>query len=250
MIDVHTHILPALDDGARTQEEAALLMEMEEKQGVKEVVFTPHYYGKKRSLEQFLVLREEAWSKLRPYMPSGVKKRLGAEVHLTGVNDPSDDALCALSIEGTSCVLVEFPFYTKWPKSLFVRLSRFIADTGYTPIVAHAERYRELLKNPSVATRLVEMGCLIQLNTRAFLEKTTRRFAFAMLKNGLVHCLGTDTHDTDSRAPDYQAARETVYAAGYGDKWQRVQTCMRDILDKRRVRQAYKPVRKFFCRYF
>jgi len=250
MIDVHTHILPNVDDGAKTQEDAIKLLQTEVAQGVEELVFTPHYYGKKRSLEAFLALRNDAFEKIRSDIPDGLQTRLGAEVHFTGVNDPSHDALCKLAIEGTSCVLIELPFTAKWNKSVFTRLREFILDTGYTPIIAHVERYREFLKNPALITKFVGIGCLIQVNAVAFLNKKTRRFAFALLKNGLVHCLATDTHNLESRAPDYEIARQAVFLEGYEKEWERVQTCMRDVLNKKRVRQAYKPVRKFLRYYF
>ena len=250
MIDVHTHILPAIDDGAKTQLDARLLLETEVAQGVEEVVFTPHYYGKKRPIQSFLKLRDEAWQKIQEDIPNGLQTRLGAEVHFTGVNDPTHDALCKLAIEGTSCVLIELPFVKKWRKSLFTKLYEFITDTGYTPIIAHAERYVEFLKTPALITKLIDMGCLIQLNTSAFLEKKTRRFALAMLKNGLVHCLGTDAHDISVRVPDYKTARDAVVLAGYEKEWGQAQACMRAILDKKPIRQAYRPIRKFFNFYY
>ena len=250
MIDVHTHILPAIDDGAKTREDAIKILQMQVAQGVKEVVFTPHYYGKKRSLEVFLTLRNDAFESLRSDIPKELRTRLGAEVHFTGVNDPTHDALCKLAIEDTSCVLIELPFTGKWNKSVFTHLREFILDTGYTPIIAHVERYMETQKNPALVAKFVEMGCLLQVSTGSFLNKKTRRFAYALLKNGLVHCLATDTHNADSRAPDYELVRDAVSLAGYAKEWEQAQACMRAILDKKPIRQAYRPIRKFLGFYF
>ena len=250
MIDVHTHILPAIDDGAKTREDAIKILQAEVAQGVKEIVFTPHYYGKKRSLDAFLALRNDAWQKIQADIPDGLQTRLGAEVHFTGVNDPSHDALCTLAMEGTSCVLIELPFTRKWNKSVFTHLREFILDTGYTPIIAHVERYMETQKNPEIVAKFVEMGCLIQVNTGSFLNKMTRRFAYALLKHGLVHCLATDTHNSDLRAPDYETVREAVYSAGYEKEWKQAQACMRAILDKKPIRQEYSPVRRFLRFYY
>ena len=249
MIDVHTHILPNIDDGASSVSVSQQLLALEAEQGVKELVFTPHYYGK-RTVSEFLALRANAVDQIRIFMPEGMKFRSGAEVHLTGINDPSDEALCELAIEGTKCVLVEFPFSTAWSDRLLERVGSFIADTGYTPIVAHAERYAEVLSSPSVVFELVRMGCLIQLNTRAFLEKNTRRFAFALLKHGLAHCIGTDTHDTETRAPDYKAAEAAVCQAGYEAEWTELQWCMRMVLAGEAVRKPFSPVKKFGKFYF
>lgn len=250
MVDIHTHVLPDLDDGAKNERESGELLRLEWEQGVREVVFTPHYYGKKRTLNEFVVQRQEALDVIRAFIPEEMAFRLGAEIHMTGVNDPADDVLCSLAIEGTKCVLFEFPFSEKWSKALLQRVNEFINDTDYVPVIAHIERYKEVRKNPAIVAKLVHMGCLIQVNTRAFLDKRTKRFAFALLKNGLVHCLGTDTHSPLTRPPDYAEAREAVEKAGYEREWKRVQLNMHKLLDNKSIRITYKPVKKFLGLYF
>ena len=249
MIDMHTHVLPDLDDGAKNEQEAAKLLRLDYAQGVHELVFTPHYYGKKRSAERFLAERNKVADKLQEYVPTGMKTRLGAEVYLTGVNDPDNESLCALAIEGTKCVLVELPFDDRWSKNLLTKLYGFIADTGYQPIIAHVERYREIVKNPTLLNFLVKMGCYIQVNTGAFLDKHTRKLAFLLLKHGLVHCLGTDTHNETDRAPYYLEAHELVKGRGLSKEWTRVQTRMHQILNGERVENTCIPIKKVFWWY-
>lgn len=250
MIDIHTHVLPELDDGAKNERESAELLRQEREQGVSEIVFTPHYYGKKRPLREFVEQRKAALEKIRESIPEGMRFRLGAEIHVTGVNDPPDDVLCALAVEGTKCVLLEFPFTKKWGRGLLQRVNEFINETDYVPVVAHIERYKEAQKNPAIVAQLVQMGCLIQVNTHAFLDKRTKRFAFALLKNGLVHCLGTDTHSPLTRPPDYAAAKEAVERAGYAKEWKRIQRNMYKLLNDESIRITYKPVKKFLGLYF
>ena len=84
MIDIHTHILPCLDDGAKTKAEALELLQMLKAQGVKSVALTPHYYGKKYSVEDFLLERERAFAEIQKEIPENMQVFLGAEVHLTG----------------------------------------------------------------------------------------------------------------------------------------------------------------------
>lgn len=229
MIDIHTHILPCLDDGAKNKAEALELLQILKAQGVKSVALTPHYYGKKYSVEDFLLERERAFAEIQKEIPENMQVFLGAEVHLTGVNDPTDEKLCALAIGTTKCVLVELPFFTKWSNALLERLSEFVSDTGYTPIVAHIERYDEVKKNPKRIRELIDIGCLIQVNTRAFIERRTKRFAFKLLRKDMVHCLGTDAHDLLQRPPDYTQAKDYVYQKGYVKQWERVQTVMENI---------------------
>lgn len=248
MIDFHTHILPGIDDGAKTPSVSAKIMLQDEQQGVKEIVCTPHYYGN-ISAAQFLSLRSEAYDAIRPLTPEGIKTRLGAEVLLTGVNDPDDESLCSLAIEGTRCVMIELP-YESWRESLFEKISDFIANTGYSPIVAHVERYAEIMKNPALVNLLVNMGCYIQVNTGAFLNKYSKKFALALLKHGLIHCLGTDAHDDENRAPDYAAAKAVVEKAGYQAEWDEVQWCMTKLLMGERILKASGRVKKFGKWYF
>ncbi len=249
MIDIHTHILPNMDDGASSVEVSAELLRMEAEQGVREIVLSSHYYGK-NTVEEFIQLRQEALNKIQAVIPDGIKVRLGAEVLMTGINDPSDETLCALAIEGTKCVLLEFPFTLRWSPLLFERVSDFIAETGYTPIIAHTERYLEVMKNPSLVTQFVQMGCLIQLNSCAFIEKRTRRLALALVKHGLVHCLGTDAHDLDRRSPDYAEAKALMEKWGYASEWNEIQWQMGKILAGERVNKPYGKVKKFGRIYY
>ena len=250
MIDMHTHILPHIDDGAKDSAIALAMLDMELSQGVDTIVFSPHYYGKSRSPEKFLETRQMMYEHIRSRIPSNIQTRLAAEVHFTGINPIENDDMCSLAIEGTEYVLVEFPFTTAWTASLLDRLSQFVYDTAYTPIIAHVERYQEVQKKPALLTELIHMGCLLQVNTTSFLEKREKKFAFALLKNGLVHCFGTDAHDAEYRAPDYEEARNAIQAAGYAADFERLQENMRCILDNQPVAQfAYKPIKKIFGLY-
>ncbi len=249
MIDIHTHILPNIDDGADSVSASAELLQMEADQGVKEIVFTPHYYGTKTA-EEFLALREEAKKSIEEYIPKGMKVRMGAEILLTGVNDPTDEAICALAIEGTKCVMFELPFSSRWTERLLDRISDFIAETGYTPIIAHVERYAEALNNPSILVELVRMGCLLQINTHALKNRKTRRFVLALMKHGLVHCMGTDAHDTAHRAPNYAEAREIIRKKKRTDEFTNVQWCMKKILAGEALRNTYSKVKKWGKFYF
>lgn len=249
MVDIHTHILPHLDDGAQNIGISEEMLAMERAQGVNCVVFTPHYYGK-YSPQQFLAMRKVALEELKEKIPDGMEVRVGAEVHFTGINVIDFDELCTLAIEGTKYILLEFPFTSEWSQSLMDTLADFISDTGYTPIVAHVERYIEVLQNPSLVSRLVDMGCLIQVNAESFCRKISKKFVFALLKHGLIHCIGTDAHDAKTRPPAYLEAKAEVEKAGYLTEWEKVQKYMKTIVRGGYVRvERGKPVKKIFGRY-
>ena len=251
MTDVHMHILSGLDDGAKNGTVSAALLQSEWDQGVRTVVFTPHFYGRKRTPEQFFEKRAQALERIRDRIPQGLEVRLGAEVYFKGINTLSDETLCSFAIDGTKCILIELPFERKWSPRILERLESFASETGYTPVLAHVERYRAFVKQPQLLSEFIKRGCLIQVNTGAFVNRRTKKFAFALLKNGYVHCLGTDTHNEETRAPDYASAKEAAIAGGYASEWNTVQDTMRSLLAGETVRaRLKKPLKKIFGIYF
>ncbi len=247
MIDMHTHILPHIDDGAKDSTMSAFMLKKELEEGVKTIVLTSHYYGRRHSPVRFLERRASAFEKIKDKIPEGLEIRLGAEVHFTGVNVAEYEELCKLAIEGTKYILIEFPFTEKWTYELLDKLADFISETGYTPIIAHVERYREVQKRLAYITELIHMGCLIQVNTNAFLDKRDKKLAYALLKNGMVHCIGTDTHDLENRAPNYTETYEAVKKAGFEEEWATIQANMQKILADEEVEiTTPKVLKKFF----
>ncbi len=250
MIDIHTHVLPHIDDGAKDTATAVALLQAELEQGVDTVVLTSHFYGRKRSPQQFLEKRAEAFAHIQGEIPPAMRVVLAAEVHFTGVNMPDFEELCKLSIGDTRYILLELPFTSAWTKSLTEKIGEFISETGYTPIIAHVERYGEVRKKPSLVSELANMGCLIQVNVGSFLSKEEKGLAFALLKHGLVHCMGSDTHDTEKRAPIWLAAKDAVEKAGYSKEWQQAQEIMEKVIDGGQVCvERKKPVKKFLWKY-
>ncbi len=250
MVDIHTHILPHVDDGARSSEMAVKMLEMEKAEGVTSVVFTPHYYVK-RSPESFLEKRNAAFERIQDKIPEGLDVHLGAEVHFTGINVPDFDELCTLAIGDTKYILLEFPFTGDWPNVLLDTLADFIAETGYTPIVAHVERYVRVLKKPAIVSRLVEMGCLIQVNAESFYRKDSKKFVAALLKHGLIHCVGTDAHDLSNRPPEHQKVKAVVEKLGCLAEWEKIQKNMENVIRGGQVCvEIGTPVKKFLGKYF
>ena len=253
MVDMHTHILPRLDDGAKDSSTSMAMLRLSKAQGVDTVVLTPHFYGKRHNPAEFLLRRNASYQRLLARMQetqTEIDVRLGAEVHFTGINLPDFDELCSLAIEGTKYILFELPFTTKWASVILEKLYEFMGETEYTPIIAHVERYAEIRKNPSIVARLIDMGCLIQVNAQAFLDKRDKGFAFALLKKDSVHCIGSDAHDETGRAPNLLGAKESIEKAGFSDKWQTIQKTMQNILQSEKIQtETVLPVKKFFGFY-
>lgn len=249
MTDIHTHVLPRIDDGAPDRETAARMLEELRSQGVTTVVLTPHYYGRFHSPRAFLNKRKEAYEKIRDTVPQGTNVRLGAEVHFSDAFAGNEQS-AQLAIEGTRYVLIELPFPSEWNNLLFRKIRYFMDETDCVPIIAHFCRYLQVRKNPALLSDLAAMGCLLQVNASAFLDPKDRRLIFAAMKHNLVHCIGSDCHNLTDRAPDYKAAIDAAEKAGFKDKIEEIQQTMKDILaDRDVVRKTSRPVKKFLTFY-
>ena len=116
IVDLHSHVLPGIDDGSRSVEESVAMLQMEAEQGVRHVVATPHFYGHLDTPEHFLEKRNRAEESLREALekyPDLPQIHVGAEVHyFRGIS--TSEASMGLTIGGNSCILIEMP-YVKWP---------------------------------------------------------------------------------------------------------------------------------------
>ena len=189
MIDLHTHILHGIDDGAKNLEESIKLLRMEIDSGVHTLALTPHYNPNTTSLKDFLKKRKTAYK----ILCAEVKKQkipinliLGAEVaYSPDILGLDIDELC---YEGTKTILIELPIRTYPPliRNVFYELLL----KGYTPLLAHTERYMYFAKNPELLETLVEMGALVQINAGPFtLKLKSKRRLFNLISEGFVHCI-------------------------------------------------------------
>ena len=234
MIDFHTHILPAIDDGAQSTDIARKIVEEEIKQGVKTLVITPHYYGIRRSPEQFLEERAQAFEKIKPYL-GDLETVLAAEVYFSEHGCTTFDGIASLAIGNSKYVLIELPFGQRWSDFLFERLSEFMRVTSYIPVIAHVERYEQVHRHPEYLSELLQIGCLLQINAGSLQNPRTRALTKAMLKKEMAHCIGSDAHNLSDRCPNMQSAKTAFEKAGFGAQFTKAQTVMRDILDGKTV---------------
>lgn len=207
-IDVHCHVLPGLDDGAQRMEESIQMLKMAKKQNICAVIATPHYsHHFKNSDPQAIrelcrTLEEKAQQEVDPHF----RVFPGQEIF------SSEEILDRLeqkrisTMAGSSYVLIEF--HPSVPYSDIFRTVQNLLYHQYRPILAHAERYTVLRKNDKME-ELIQLGVYIQLNYRSvggkwYDEKT--RWCRKMLKEGKVHLLGTDMHNTKTRCPDTRGA--------------------------------------------
>jgi len=210
MLDIHTHILPSIDDGSKDAARSCTMLAAEAKQGIGTVVCTPHFYADRESPERFLLRRAESAEKLAAALDGNRRVPeilLGAEVaYFPGISRADDiDALC---IGNTGCMLIEMPF-CKWDDTMLEEIG-FLRDCmGIQPILAHVERYLRF-QPAGMLRQLCEDGIWIQANASFFLEWKTAWRAMRMLKKGHIHFIGSDCHDMKRRPPNMGAAMEKI----------------------------------------
>jgi len=229
IIDMHCHILPGVDDGAKDLETSLAMLEASRDQGVQCMVATPHFYATRDRVDAFLARREAAWEVLKSRMGSDFPEvMLGAEVaFFQGISRA--ERLDALRIEGTSSMLLEMPF-RPWSQNDVDEVSQIIEKHGYTIIIAHIERYLAMHGNTGFIMDLLDMPVKIQINAECLLDWRQRGRMLKMLRNGDVHLLGSDCHGMLHRPPNLAEGREAVRKKLGPEYLERMDRCAEDLL--------------------
>lgn len=210
MVDFHTHILPGIDDGSPDVKTSIDMLKMLHAQGIDRVVAAPHFYMTRDNTMDFFARRSEAINELAnetKEMNNLPKVVVGAEVllfpELSGMTD-----LEKFCIQGTNYMLIEMPF-GKWSNMTYETLGR-IRASGIIPIIAHFERYIKIQKDNGMIFRLLDTGCMLQANANFFNKRSTRRKAMGLLREEIIHFVGSDCHDMENRKPDIGEAYERI----------------------------------------
>jgi protein-tyrosine phosphatase len=207
MIDIHTHILPGIDDGAKDTGEAIALISLLKKQGISLAVLTPHYYPSNESISDFL---ERRWLSYQSIMNCGFDMILASETYLSEsllIYDSIDD----LTIKNTRYLLLELPFTEKWGPSVFRQVSRIITKYNIRPIIAHVERYEPVKKEKEkVLQKLVDLSCLLQINIDSVVNRKTRATAIRLIRGGWVDFVGSDCHNLSNRPPQFDVFNKII----------------------------------------
>lgn len=207
MIDWHTHILPGMDDGSRDVAESLSMMNMQALQGVDTVIATPHFYANDEMPDSFLERRKKSFELLKANWPDGSPEiRLGAEVrYYQGISRMAD--LKTLRIEGSKLLLLEMPMevWTEYTVRELIEMS-----CGSTRIIlAHMERYFYMQKQ-AVRERIFDSDILMQMNAGFFAAFATRHRALSLLREGRIHFVGSDCHNTTTRPPQIGRAFDVI----------------------------------------
>jgi protein-tyrosine phosphatase len=209
VVDIHSHILPEVDDGPKSWDVCVAMCRAAAADGITHMVATPHAndrYHYDREYLQGLV------NHLQQLVGDSPKITLGCDFHLSYEN--IQDALVNPSryvIGETRYLLVEFSNYgiAQNTTDSFLKLG----DRGITVILTHPERNPILRENMQRVVEWAEQGCIVQITGSAltgFWGERTRRAAHWLLEHQAVHVLATDAHDMEKRVPILSRSRDAV----------------------------------------
>jgi protein-tyrosine phosphatase len=206
VIDLHSHILPGLDDGPATLEGSLELARVAVAEGTRTILATPHInHDPSIDPERIAAgLAELRAALAEAEIPLEVLP--GGEIAIWRLIDLDDDTLRALALGGGPYLLVESPF-----SPVIGDFEPMVLDLhrrGHCVLLAHPERCPAFQKTPARLKSLVDAGALVQLTSGSMtggFGSTVRRFTIAILREGYAHVIASDAHDTDRRPPGLRA---------------------------------------------
>lgn len=211
MIDIHSHILPSLDDGPKTIEESIELCKIAANDGIKKIVATPHSKDGVYEAKSDVILRkvDELNLKLKE-IQLDLEILPGAELHINenlAKNIKDGDVLTINN--GKKFILLELPFFFVPPAT--ERLIFNLRTAGIVSIISHAERIIKFQKNPDILGQWADFGVLVQITAQSLtgdFGSRERKCAEWLLKNDMVHFIASDVHSLTGRPPVLSKAVE------------------------------------------
>lgn len=211
MIDIHSHILFGVDDGAKDYDESVEMLKAARKAGFDKIIATPHvrspHYNKQKA--------QKALAELKPVAESlGIELIQGYEYNISALTDDTIEGAMQFCTEGTKTILLEMngsQLVSNWER-VVIHFQREGADV----IIAHPERYPILYSKPDIVLRMLEVGCKLQVDIAVMLQKglfnREKKFVKNLLKNNYVRWVSSDAHS----AEDYKDFAEAFRK--YADK--------------------------------
>ncbi len=209
MVDIHSHILPEMDDGAKSIEDSVAMIKLASESGTTDIVATPHADMHYQFQPELI---EKRIAEVQALAGTSIRIHRGCDFHLHF--DNIQDCLAhptKYTINHKNYLLVEFSDQLIAPTTseIFDRLGR----AGISPIITHPERNPLLSKKPELLKQWINAGCLIQVTAQSFLGrfgKSVAAHSHEMMDKGLVHFIASDGHDTEYRPPVLREAYEHV----------------------------------------
>lgn len=204
-IDMHCHILPGIDDGPKTIEQAIKMLELASKDGITHILATPHFHYRKGNAtpERIRGTVEELQGAANAV---GIPIRVypGNELYYTQELLELVKKEQVLTLADSDYVLLEFSIETE--KRTIQNAVYEFRSAGFYPIIAHMERYSAFQKDPEFIENILEMGAYYQIDLGSFQGDAgwkMKRLSQRIMKEGMLHFVATDAHDLLKRRPEF-----------------------------------------------
>lgn len=223
LIDIHSHILPGVDDGSDSFEKSMRMLKYAADDGISEIILTPHNKPGHRHVHfSKMTCEAEKLQELMAKESIEINLYLGSELYYrSGLLEEIENDMSA-TLAGSRYVLLEFNPLEDYD---YIRNGCYsLLMGGYYPILAHAERYQNVCAKKRAIDELIEMGCYIQVNAGSVMGKAgrkTKRFTGDMLKRRQVHFIASDAHDLKKRVPCLSDCAKFIrkkYGEDYSEK--------------------------------
>ncbi|MEH6552238.1 MAG: CpsB/CapC family capsule biosynthesis tyrosine phosphatase [Pseudomonadales bacterium] len=206
MIDLHCHLLPGIDDGPDTLAEALELAQLAVDDGITHAVVTPHIHpGRWNNTSRSIASKLANFKKVLAHKCVPLQLGFAGEVRLTDqliAQVDNHKIPCYGEYHGHQVMLLEFPHSHIIPGS--EKLVAWLLAKGITPMIAHPERNKEIMKNPDRLNIFVKAGCLLQVTAGSVTGRfggPARGVAMSLLEQDKVAVIASDAHNVKSRPP-------------------------------------------------
>lgn len=201
MIDIHNHILIDIDDGPQNKEEAIGLLKQAIRNGVTDIVATPHHYsGDFFSPKNKIIEKTKEINEIIEEQHLEINVHPGQEIRINGDLLTELHMEISIPLNQTRYVLIEFSFteIARFTEDLFFNIQM----NGYTPIIAHPERCRPLMKDLNKLHEMIEKGALAQITAASVsgaLGKSLQETSLKLIGHDLIHFVASDAHHETMR---------------------------------------------------
>ena len=201
MVDIHAHILPGVDDGPESMVESLGLLHQAEKEGITDIVVTPHAYHPQYNVKKEVVMEsynavKEELSKLNLQ----IKLHLGQEIR---IGDSILEQLKegkALSLANSKYVLIELP--SSIVPNYTIAIIQELLSMGKVPVIAHPERNKAIAEKPSRLLKLINHGAISQITAGSLaghFGRNIQKTSMQLIECNLIHTYGSDVHSRKTR---------------------------------------------------
>ncbi len=205
MIDLHCHVLPGIDDGPATIDGSLALARAASAAGTRTLIATPHISARYPNDPATIARLVAELNERLVAEAIAIDVRPGAEIALTSALDMEPEQLAELGLGGGPWLLIEPPYA---PAAGVDSLVLDILRQGHRVVLAHPERCPAFHRDRAVLESLVRAGILTSVTAGSLVGRFgghVRRFALALVRDGLVHNVASDAHDCSGRAPGIAA---------------------------------------------